>query len=851
MIPKRRILMTGLLAASLVLVVVLVVQAKLPTAFAHTRGLYILFDIPDLDYNPPQYPAVGGVWRYDWSLMEPSNGTYDWSGLDTWVLRELQRGKMAAIGFSVFNEFRSNNCAARGIKVPAWLAGIDSTVRWTSRTDGSIPGVCEGWGPWYVPNYWNSSYRNYYQRFITAFAQHLVDVPEIRNQIAFVSMGIGLSGETQPSSRWVTDEAPDWYYYHDTRGITQDQWVEYVNWCSNMYKSVFNAKGLTIPIFLDIGPTYIGGYSERDAFSAYAAGIGVGLRHNGLLADHPQAVNYNPMINYWNTVPTAWETYWAYLPSKADFQWAILAGLAKHPDNFAFDKLLWQTEEYQGLFQFANSYVGVTTANTPGAWVALRETQQGDGEAGNYNLWMTQKDSAPNGTTVAEWNVGSNRGYHFDVPNGTYTVDLYFTEVYYNSPGARVFDIKIENVIVQTNFDIWQAAGGKNRPISRTYVASVSDGRVDIDFVQKTANEPTIHAIQISGSGYTQRINCGGASFTDSLARLWVADREYESGSFGYIGGSTYTGTSDIIGTTDDALYQTMRVVWSGAPAVGRFCRRTDQATGNTRMRFDIDNNYMYNGNFGTVTISVTYFSTGTDRWELRYDSTSDLDKAAVPSGSTNAWVQKDNSGIWKKAVFYLADARFANGQPGSTDFSIYSSGDGNEWVSFVEVSKGGVQQPTLTPTPTATATPVLATLQGRVSLQGRPLPPNSQWIVALTVKVGGSPYPVTTDTSGNFSLPGLAPGSYDICVKNSHTLSNKRTGVVLVAGANSVDLGTLREGDGNNDDYVTIVDFSMLAAGFFPSYNVAADFNQDGYVNINDFSLLSLNFGGRGDCAP
>ena len=494
-----------------------------------------------------------------------------------------------------------------------------------------------------------------------------------------------------------------------------------------------------------------------------------------------------------------------------------------------------------------SAYVGVTTANTPGAWVALRETQQQNGEHGNYNLWMTQKDSAPNGATVADWNVGSTRGYHFDVPNGTYSVDLYFAEVYYNTPGARVFDIKIENNVVTANFDPYVAAGGKNKPVVRSYSVPVSDGRIDIDFVQKADNEPTIHAIQITGPGYTQRVNCGGGSYTDTMARAWVADQEYESGSFGYVGGSTYQSTSDIIGTNDDTLYQTMRVVWTGSPAVGRFCRRTDQASGNNRMRFDIDNNYLYHGSFSTVTISVTYYSTGTDRWELRYDAIGNLDKAATPAGSANPWVQKDNSGLWKKAVFYLTDARFANGQPGGTDFSIYCSNDGNEWISFVEVTKGGSQPPTVTPT----VTPVVATLAGKVSLQGRPAPPNAQWVVALTVKVGGSSYSATTDASGNFTVPGIVPGTYDICVKNSHALSNKRTGIVLASGTNNVDFGTLREGDGNNDDYVTIVDFSLLSAGFFPSYNAAADFNQDGYVNINDFSLLSLNFGGHGDCAP
>jgi hypothetical protein len=172
-----------------------------------------------------------------------------------------------------------------------------------------------------------------------------------------------------------------------------------------------------------------------------------------------------------------------------------------------------------------------------------------------------------------------------------------------------------------------------------------------------------------------------------------------------------------------------------------------------------------------------------------------------------------------------------------------------DEYIHLVEIKRrteGGT-----TPTPTPTATPVAATLQGRVTLQGRPAAPNDRWVVSLTVKIGGTNYGATTDSAGYFTITGLTPGTYNICVKNSHTLSTGKTGVVLVTGTNAVDFGALREGDANNDDFITIVDFSVLAAGFFPAYDARADFNQDGYVNINDFSLLALNFGAHGDCAP
>jgi hypothetical protein len=127
--------------------------------------------------------------------------------------------------------------------------------------------------------------------------------------------------------------------------------------------------------------------------------------------------------------------------------------------------------------------------------------------------------------------------------------------------------------------------------------------------------------------------------------------------------------------------------------------------------------------------------------------------------------------------------------------------------------------------------------------------------MVSLTVPGNSQPayiFSPTTSMSGQFNLTGIVPGVYEIRVKNSHTLRNTRT-VALTAGTNTVDLGTLREGDANNDNYVTLVDFSILASTFGKcmgdlGYDVRADFNEDQCVSLLDFSLLASNFGQAGD---
>jgi Leucine-rich repeat (LRR) protein/ABC-type glycerol-3-phosphate transport system substrate-binding protein len=153
------------------------------------------------------------------------------------------------------------------------------------------------------------------------------------------------------------------------------------------------------------------------------------------------------------------------------------------------------------------------------------------------------------------------------------------------------------------------------------------------------------------------------------------------------------------------------------------------------------------------------------------------------------------------------------------------------------------------------------ATLNGQIALQGRPAAPDPRWVTALTVSLtapgeSAPRYTFTpiTDASGRFSIGSIPPGTYEARVKNSHTLQNKLT-VTLVNGDNAINFGTLREGDANNDNFVSLVDFSILASTFgkcqgATGYDDRADFNEDQCVSLLDFSLLSTNFGQAGAAA-
>lgn len=199
--------------------------------------------------------------------------------------------------------------------------------------------------------------------------------------------------------------------------------------------------------------------------------------------------------------------------------------------------------------------------------------------------------------------------------------------------------------------------------------------------------------------------------------------------------------------------------------------------------------------------------------------------------------------------TFTLATVRFSAVGVGSAALVMFNSTPPRRSdVTFGGVSLLGIL---LHGTVTVVDT---ATLAATVQLQGRPSPPDPRWAVPLTVTLtsqGGSGVDTgcatTTDQNGAFVCGGIVPGTYLACAKHSHTLRTCQT-VSLVAGTNTVSFGTLPEGDANDDNCVTLVDFSVLVTTFGKcngdvGYDSRADFNGDGCVTLIDFSLLVTNF--------
>jgi hypothetical protein len=152
------------------------------------------------------------------------------------------------------------------------------------------------------------------------------------------------------------------------------------------------------------------------------------------------------------------------------------------------------------------------------------------------------------------------------------------------------------------------------------------------------------------------------------------------------------------------------------------------------------------------------------------------------------------------------------------------------------------------------------ATVDISVVLQGGSRPPEG-WEVPVTIKffspganvmtdIPLEQFDVTTTKSGSTAVCQctVAPGTYDITAVSEHTLSNVRRSVVISGPSTAVDMGTLLEGNANDDSIINISDFGILAVSYMktagePGYDARADFDRNGIINISDFGLLAVNY--------
>lgn len=148
--------------------------------------------------------------------------------------------------------------------------------------------------------------------------------------------------------------------------------------------------------------------------------------------------------------------------------------------------------------------------------------------------------------------------YQFDVSDGFYNVRLFFVEPWWTESGERIVTVSLECNTVIDDWDIY-AEVGHDYATSRTFTVEVADGQLNINFSSQEGF-PVVSAIEVSKvSHYEVRANAGGPNYKDTQNKLWLADKPYSPGRWGYVGGDKSETTDPIANTDDDPLYQKYR----------------------------------------------------------------------------------------------------------------------------------------------------------------------------------------------------------------------------------------------------------------------------------------------------
>ncbi len=532
--------------------------------------------------------------------------------------------------------------------------------------------------------------------------------------LEFVAIGTGMYGENQPA---LEQE----HIYLANAGLTSDLWVTTVNAITDRYVAAFGGANLNKNLLLQYAP-YYKLPRERPAMADYAVRRQVGLSYNGLLPDWVYAFNsdntgaYDPMVPNWKFVPVAWESYIAYMCSPVFVYWSMFNALDKHADYMRFEAEL--------ITSGASAAANLSAFQwAKGYWGVTTDNTP--------SVWAVMREHRnPTPLCHATQYPPYSNGSASNWPElGNYEFWLHQDD---SLPGGRT--------VPETNDKSVDSRYAKNPVTGATWPEA------------GLGNCPTTNGYRTDYFG--PNYPCFSQPYNPNLPPLVGAANP---------------------DTNWQDLYNPRS--WTGGGKEAWVVRRTDQATGNPYMWFNIDDSYINGSQIYSVTITVKYLDMYTDTWSLKYDSTSGEKLAGT--------ITKLGSKQVLTATFNISDGKFANRlASGNADFYIDSNNDGNEWIHTVDLAKKSTQQeptptptatttPTQTPTPTVTptATPTTGIVQGTAyydqNASGSPEAGEGLPGALFVLKQGSvEKYTATSGADGVYRFAAVTPGQYTLLEK-------------------------------------------------------------------------------------
>ncbi len=391
------------------------------------------FYITSGTWNPrpgQPYHADGVYGFWNWSSFNTGRGQYNWSQLDQWVQVNLNSGyKTVGIAINTYVGRYSTPCSVmdQGVDaIPKYvqkgrdgvLGTSDDAIFLAEVPDGRNYDGCTNYGgPWYVPNYTNSFYRQEYNAFVHALADHLLNAP-YKNHVGWVSIGTGKDGENIP----VDNIDDDFLLKH----ITVPDWVNYEKNVMDMYADAFyDSSGFPrIQLTVQNAPYYRSPTERRD-IASYANQKRIGISINNITSDFDFVVScddpnpvtscagiYDQAAQYNNNIPIQLETYGYMTGSENEFYVAMARALQFRADYIRLSGF-WEypnmdTATTRSIAQWTTKYLGrgflPGQEEPPSIWARMREhrnpvylnyariTSNSWPYVGNYEFFLNQRN---------------------------------------------------------------------------------------------------------------------------------------------------------------------------------------------------------------------------------------------------------------------------------------------------------------------------------------------------------------------------------------------------------------------------------------------------------------------------
>lgn len=277
----------------------------------------------------------------------------------------------------------------------------------------------------------------------------------------------------------------------------------------------------------------------------------------------------------------------------------------------------------------------------------------------------------------------------------------------------------------------------------------------------------------------------------------------------------------------------------------------TSLATGTHSLSAEFAGDALYNSSTGNATLTVskgntaltatdaTGFQGGTAPLVANLSRT--FDGAALAGKTVNFKI--DGSAVGFAATNAAGVATLTYNIPPATTTGAHSiTADFAGDSQYNSSTASGIL--TVNPAPGATVT-------GHVDLEFLPAPLGESATIEFrtptTLSVVFSAL-ITLDASGNYSVGGVPPGTYDVAVKFSNWLRQVLPSVIISSPSTTGVNFALFNGDAFQDNVVDVFDLNLMFSNFGNAGADPADINRSSLVDVFDLNIAFGDFGKVGD---